>query len=72
MQDITEEDATAEGCVSTAIENKAGDDYSGAYASENFAELWQSINGSDSWDANPWVWVVTFEPHQCNIDDYLK
>ncbi|MDB6143714.1 MAG: hypothetical protein JWP80_2758, partial [Pseudomonas sp.] len=25
-----------------------------------FAVFWQSLNGVDSWDENPWVWVVGF------------
>ena len=26
----------------------------------HFAELWCSINGRESWDSNPWVWVIKF------------
>lgn len=28
---------------------------------DSFRTLWQSINGPESWEANPWVWVVEFE-----------
>lgn len=30
-------------------------------AALRFRHLWVSINGPDSWDANPWVWVVEFK-----------
>ncbi|MGX5635345.1 hypothetical protein ACWKV8_03055 [Brevundimonas diminuta ATCC 11568] len=29
-------------------------------AAETFQMLWEHINGAGSWDANPWVWAVSF------------
>lgn len=55
LQDITEEDAKAEGCA------RFEDDHGGYSARVMFCELWESINGAGSWDLNPWVWVVEFK-----------
>lgn len=67
LQDISEQDAAAEGVP------PAGDllpDYPGTYltpkgdfatAEVAFQRLWQSIYGDDSWQANPWVWVIEFK-----------
>lgn len=60
LNDISEADALAEGFTSTAQLTATGDDYTGLYASDHFAETWQSIYGVESWGANPWVWVIEF------------
>ncbi|WP_072166374.1 hypothetical protein [Erwinia sp. Leaf53] len=36
-------------------------DTGGMVATIRFKELWSSIYGVDSWQANPWVWVVEFK-----------
>jgi hypothetical protein len=30
-------------------------------AKNSFRSLWQSISGKESWEANPYVWAITFE-----------
>ncbi|OZJ15463.1 morphogenetic protein [Klebsiella pneumoniae] len=54
LKSISDGDAIREGC-STA------DMMSGDCVADVFARLWVSIYGSDSWNANPWVWVIEFK-----------
>lgn len=68
LQDVSEEDAKAEGIremrggagVYVSREGPANLVTPWPTAKEAFADLWGSINGPDSWNANPWVWAVSF------------
>jgi len=60
LQDITAADITREGVVSSFTNPKMGIRHENAISME-FERLWISINGKDSWNSNPWVWVVSFE-----------
>jgi hypothetical protein len=69
LQDISEEDAKAEG-----VEKRPGSDLSTVFdykhygwdfsydvdAKVSFRTLWESINGPESWAANPFTWVISF------------
>lgn len=37
-------------------------------ARDSFASLWNSINGTGAWEANPWVCAYTFTVQHGNID----
>lgn len=37
-----------------------------------YEDLWNSINGAGSWDANPWVVAYTFTVQRGNIDQIAK
>jgi hypothetical protein len=57
LQHISEADAEAEGAEPIPVPPDGG----GAPHVEGFQALWTSINGAQSWEANPWVAVYTFE-----------
>lgn len=73
LQDISEADAVAEGIeqMPCAVPDTRlwrnydpGNGWTPSLAipQNSFRSLWESINGPDSWDENPWVWVVEFPP----------
>jgi hypothetical protein len=62
LQDISEDDALAEGAPRLLWDGEGAfyDSPTGQHR-VGFAGLWNHINGPGAWDANPWVWVVAFE-----------
>lgn len=59
LNDISNTDSLAEGIGHLYGYDEAnGEPRDG---SRRFAELWQSVYGEESWQANPWVWVVEFK-----------
>jgi hypothetical protein len=66
LQDITEEDARAEGAPmefrTVVMRTDGGPDYRIPHSCRGgFANAWNHINGKRAaWDANPWVWVYEF------------
>lgn len=71
LQDIGEHDAMLEGVEHGSFELK-GETYDGfrdyernvfdrPSSIDSFETLWKSINGEQSWDENPFVWVYKFE-----------
>jgi len=60
LQDISEQDAIAEGVLHESIESFARVPVERP-AGLAYRELWTSINGAESWDLNPWVWVIEFK-----------
>ncbi len=58
LQDITYEQAMAEG-IDAHPSGFFGNGCTTAAGA--FHELWESINGAGSWDANPMVWAISFK-----------
>lgn len=59
LQDITPDDAQAEGV--SPVYCCAPCAYPTLTVRRPFYELWESIYGPESWDQNPFVWVIEFK-----------
>jgi hypothetical protein len=56
LQDITEEDAMAEGVEPELVPPDGGS----VPHVEGYRRVWEGLHGAGAWDLNPWVWVVSF------------
>lgn len=67
LQDISEDDAGAEGMPDySTLSEASGENLAEAqtrlrWRQRQFANLYNRINGSGTWEANPWVWALSFE-----------
>lgn len=73
LHHIRENDSISEGVRCTGFEPTVGHGGTSLYldylnqkqafwsARESFTSLWKSINGEESWESNPWVWVIEFK-----------
>ncbi|WP_406883066.1 hypothetical protein [Serratia marcescens] len=57
LNDISHDDAKAEGCC---YGRGGGVPDFAVTPADHFPTLWASIYGEESWSANPWVWVIEF------------
>lgn len=60
LNEITEADAKAEGCDPGLTGVKKCHGWTPYVL--GYSLLWDSINGPDSWQKNPFVWVIEFKP----------
>lgn len=69
LHDISDEDVLAEGVRCRHDVGQSEFDRCDASAQDHFRELWVSINGEDSWDLNPFCWVLSFRKLQWDKSD---
>ena len=78
LQDISEDDAVAEGCR-PFFDHDNPTEHVGPNGTvhqmaplrgplDDFHRLWNSLHGNEAWDANPWVCTLTFTVQRGNID----
>lgn len=74
LQGISEADAIAEGLPAGDrwTTDASRDLVHPHFSISCYSQLWEDINGEGSWAANPWVWAITFETIQRNVERILR
>jgi hypothetical protein len=70
LEELSQNDAISEGIEMTwkhddpmecRFKNYINDGAGSLMPCQSFRSLWKSINGEESWQENPWVWVISFK-----------
>ena len=61
LQEITEEDAIAEGSQIPCAQLPKSCQQATMTERTQFSRIWDSINKKHPWELNPWVWVIEFK-----------
>lgn len=61
LQDISSDDCVAEGVGDPVGTPLPYGSVTEAWNRRSYQLRWETINGPDSWTANPWVWVLSFK-----------
>lgn len=83
LQDITEEAAQAEGVCHFVEQHERSGSWAGLSSADRalligqiygssrkaFQHLWETLHGTEAWEANPWVAAISFEATPANIDN---
>lgn len=73
LQDISEEDAEAEGMREPSLREIGGPLAQASWCQRQvFGKLWVHLHGLESWQQNPEVVALSFEVHKANIDQMAK
>ncbi|HEX2753680.1 MAG TPA: hypothetical protein VHP34_11370 [Alphaproteobacteria bacterium] len=80
LEGNTTDEPYCETCSGMGVHGAFGQDYGVTEvdcqecvtAKQKYQSLWNAINGSGAWDANPWVVAVTFEVLKQNIDEVAQ
>lgn len=60
LMEISKTDALAEG-ITLHSDHHDKPEHSILSAVQTYRDLWERINGTGSWNENPWVWVIEFK-----------
>lgn len=69
LQEISSADCIAEGIDPHHLGDSREE---ASFNRSEYSELWDRINGDGAWEANPWIWAISFDVLKQNVDAVMR